>query len=207
MNQPTPSRDSSSVTEAVTRKARAITAPGGWLDQRRQELTAAIDDFATAERWVRVLAYTLALAIAALVVGTAGGILLQAAGAVIGLVHLPAHIPGTGDGLAVTITRPVHTYLTHHTAGLPLTEATAYGTWKTAGLLIGLLAGITQAAMARLAWTSWSAATIAMVWQNARNCIGCNIAHGDESRVCPGRCSLEERVVWSDRRTGLRPSM
>ncbi|MFI9365992.1 hypothetical protein ACIG5E_33815 [Kitasatospora sp. NPDC053057] len=149
--------------EAAARRLRRLTAPGGWLDQRRRELTAAINDWDSAERWVRVLAYTVALAAAALVLGTAGGILLQAAAALIGAVHLPEHIPGTGDGLAATITHPVHAYLAAHTPA-PLTAATAYGAWKTFGLAAGALACFSQAATWRLAWTSWSVATVAMVW-------------------------------------------
>ncbi|MEV8099450.1 hypothetical protein [Kitasatospora sp. NPDC085879] len=174
MNQTTPGHDNSSggVAEAAARRVRTATAPGGWLDRRRRELAAAVDDFSTAERWVRATAYTLALATAALVLGTAGGILLQAAATVIGAAHLPEHIPGTGDGLAATITRPVHTYLTGRTPA-PLTETTAYGTWKTTGLIVGFFSFASRAATWRLAWTAWSAATLAMVWNgtdpNARS--------------------------------------
>ncbi|MET9402102.1 hypothetical protein [Kitasatospora sp. NPDC002965] len=157
---------SGTLREAAARSARRLTAPGGRLDRRRRELTAALDDWDTAERWVRALAYTVALAAAALVLGTASGILLQAAAAVIGAVHLPEHIPGEGDGLAAAITGPVHTYLAAHTPA-PLTEATAYGAWKTVGLVAGLLAFLTRGAVARAGWTAWSVASLAMVWSAA----------------------------------------
>ncbi|MET9183136.1 hypothetical protein ABZX88_33745 [Kitasatospora aureofaciens] len=147
--------------EASARRLRQLTSPGGWLEQRRRELTAAIDDWDTAEQWVRVLTYTVALALGILVVATAGGILLRAAAAVIGAVHLPEQLPGSG--LAATITRPVHAYLTARTPA-PLTAAAAYGTWKTFGFAAGAFACFSQAATWRLAWTGWSIATVAMVW-------------------------------------------
>ncbi|GAA2154278.1 hypothetical protein GCM10009760_53030 [Kitasatospora kazusensis] len=165
-NQPTDPA-SGTLREAAARRAQQLTAPGGWSDRRRRELVAALDDFSTAQPWVRALAYALALAAGALVLGTVGGILLNAAAALVGAVHLPQHIPGTGDGLATTITRPVHTYLDSSSGHLPLTATTAYAAWKTFGLAAGFLAFASQAAMARLAWTTWSAATLAMVWQAA----------------------------------------
>ncbi|PBC67638.1 hypothetical protein BX265_8259 [Streptomyces sp. TLI_235] len=106
MNQNAPGHDTSSgVTEAAARRFRAAPIP------EAGSTGTAVDDLSTAERWVRVTAYALALALAALVLGTAGGVLLQAAATVIGAVHLPEHVPGVGNGLAATITRPVHTYL------------------------------------------------------------------------------------------------
>ncbi|MET8624700.1 hypothetical protein ABZW30_13240 [Kitasatospora sp. NPDC004669] len=165
-HQPGTSSDeqqASTLREAAARRLRRLTAPGGWLDQRRRELTAAINDWSSAEHWVRTVTYTVALALGLLILGTAGGILLQAAAAAIGAVHLPEHIPGTGDGLATTITHPVHAYLASHTPA-PLTEASAYGVWKTFGLAAGALACFSQAATWRLAWTGWSVVTVTMVW-------------------------------------------
>ncbi|MER5642345.1 hypothetical protein ABT095_36065 [Kitasatospora sp. NPDC002227] len=147
--------------EATARKFRTATAPGGWLDQRRRDLVNAIDDWDDAEHWVRVLTYTVALALGVWVLGTAGGVILQGAAAVIGAVHLPEQLPGSG--LAATITRPVHAYLAAHTPA-SLTATAAYGTWKTFGFAAGAFACFSQAATWRLAWTAWSIATVAMVW-------------------------------------------
>ncbi|GAA2815376.1 hypothetical protein GCM10010441_45010 [Kitasatospora paracochleata] len=155
-----------SVRESARRRARAVTAPDGLLDRRRRELAVGLDDFAGAEPWVRGLAYLTAIAFAVLVLGTVGGILLDAAGAVIGAVHLPQDLPAGSDGLRAAITGPIHAYLIAHQA-YPLTAATAYGAWKTVGLLAALLAFLTQGAVARAGWTAWSCATLAMVWQAA----------------------------------------
>ncbi|MEV4617044.1 hypothetical protein AB0K43_31275 [Kitasatospora sp. NPDC049258] len=160
----TEAQPSSSIREAAGRRARALTAPGGWLDQRRRDVVDGLDDFTTAEPWVRGLTYLAGTAFAVLLLGTIGGILLNGAAAVMGAIHLPEHIPGSGDGLRAAITDPIHTYLAAHTPE-PLTEATAYGAWKTLGVLAGLLAFLTQGAVARLAWSAWSCASLAMVWQ------------------------------------------
>ncbi|RKE02931.1 hypothetical protein [Streptomyces sp. TLI_171] len=165
-HQPEPTTGSderrpSTLREAAARWLNHLTAPGGRLDKVRRDLVAAVEDWDDAERWVRVLAYLIAFATAALVLGTAGGILLQAAAAVVGAVHLPDHIPG--DGLAATITNPVHSYLAAHLPE-PLDTATAYGLWKTFGLATAVVAAVSQAATWRAAWVCWSAATLAMVW-------------------------------------------
>ncbi|MFD4198803.1 MULTISPECIES: hypothetical protein [Actinomycetes] len=155
-----------SVRESARRRARALTAPGGWLDRRRRELAAGLDDFTGAEPWVRALAYLTVITLAVLVLGTVGGILFNAAGAVIDAVHLPQDLPAGGDDLRTAITGPIHTYLIAHQA-YPLTPATVYGAWKTVGLIAALLAFITRRAIARAGWTAWSAATLAMVWSAA----------------------------------------
>ncbi|MFD9592018.1 hypothetical protein ACFWA9_04575 [Kitasatospora sp. NPDC059973] len=162
----TEAQSSPSVREAAGRRARALTAPGGWLDQRRRELAGGLDDFATAESWVRGLTFLGGITVAVLVLGTIGGILLNGAAAVMGAIHLPEHIPGAGDGLRAAITGPIHTYLAAHLPAT-LTEATAYGAWKTVGVVVGLIAFLTQGAVARLAWSAWACATLAMVWNAA----------------------------------------
>ncbi|MEU8926991.1 hypothetical protein AB0D10_39750 [Kitasatospora sp. NPDC048545] len=162
----TEAQPSPSIREAAGRRARALTAPGGWLDKRRSDVVDGLDDFATAEPWVRGLTFLVGTAFAVLVLGTVGGILLNGAAAVMGAIHLPEHIPGSGDGLRAAITGPIHTYLAAHLPA-PLTEATAYGAWKTVGVVVGLLAFLSQGAVARLAWSAWSCATLAMVWQAA----------------------------------------
>ncbi|WP_051743007.1 hypothetical protein [Kitasatospora sp. MBT66] len=173
MNQPhqpepatTPTADEQppgTLREAATRQLHQLTAPGGRLDRLRRDLLDATDDWDSAERWVRVLAYLVGTAAAVLLLGTVGGILLNGAAAVMGAIHLPEHIPGSGDGLRAAITGPIHTYLASHLPA-PLTEATAYGTWKTVGLIVAVLSFASQTATWRLAWSCWSAATLAMVW-------------------------------------------
>ncbi|MFD5084338.1 hypothetical protein ACFWOG_17075 [Kitasatospora sp. NPDC058406] len=159
-------RPSRSIREAAGCRARALTAPGGWLDRRRREVVDGLDDPAGAEPWVRAVAFLAVVTLAVLVLGTVGGILLNGAGALVGAIHVPQDLPADGDGLRAAITGPVHTYLAAHTPA-PLTEATAYGAWKTVGLVTALLAFLTRGAVARAGWTAWSVASLAMVWSAA----------------------------------------
>ncbi|MFB7675280.1 hypothetical protein ACFC26_28100 [Kitasatospora purpeofusca] len=159
--QPSPS-----IREAASRRARALTAPGGWLDERRRDVVDALDDFTGAEPWVRALTYLGAVTLAVLVLGTVGGILLNGAGALVGAIHLPQDLPADGDGLRTAVTGPIHTYLAAHTPA-PLTAATAYDAWKTVGVAAALIAFLTRGAVARITWTAWSGATLAMVWSGA----------------------------------------
>ncbi|MER5866151.1 hypothetical protein [Kitasatospora sp. NPDC002040] len=151
------------LADAARRRLNSLTAPGGWLDQRRQDLIGGLDDFTTAEPWVRTLAYLLAITLAVVVLGTAGGVLLNAAGAVIDTVHLP-QVLGATTGLRTALTGPVHVYLDAHTTN-PLTPATAYAAWKTTGVVVFAVAFLGRVPVARLAWTAWSVATLAMIWQ------------------------------------------
>ncbi|MFF2927168.1 MULTISPECIES: hypothetical protein [Bacillati] len=63
-----------------------------------------------------------------------------------------------------TIDQPVHDYLATHAAGLPLSAATAYTLWQFIGLGSLALGFLTGATGARLTWTTYGAATVAMVW-------------------------------------------
>lgn len=157
------STEQPTLADAARRRLNTLTAPGGWLDQRRQDVINGLDDFTTAEPWVRGTAYLLAITLAVVVLGTAGGVLLNAAGAVIDAIHLPQAL-GATTGLRTALTTPVHTYLDAHTAD-PLTPATAYAAWKTTGVALFLVAFLGRIPVARLAWTAWSIATLAMIWQ------------------------------------------
>lgn len=68
-----------------------------------------------------------------------------------------------GHALAATVDRPVHRYLASHARGLPLTAQDVHVLWLAAGLSLLFLA-ITGSLAARLTWTAWGSASIAMVW-------------------------------------------
>ncbi|WP_329501495.1 hypothetical protein [Kitasatospora herbaricolor] len=151
---------------AAEKRLRLLTAPGGALHQRRQDVIDALEGgWGTAALWVRITGGTLALTAGALLLATVGGILLNTVAAVVGAVHLPTDLPAQGGvALARTITDPVRQYLDAHVAGLRVDGATAYLVWKTTGLVVAAVAFAGRATTARLAWAGWSAATIAMVW-------------------------------------------
>ncbi|MFK8851362.1 hypothetical protein ACEXOX_45255, partial [Streptomyces sp. Ac-502] len=83
---------------------------------------------------------------------------------VLGLARaLPWPLPTDPTGLLATIDQPVRHYLATHTQALPVTAATAYSTWQAVGA-VSLLLGFLRFTGARLTWTAWGAATVAMVW-------------------------------------------
>lgn len=65
---------------------------------------------------------------------------------------------------AATVTDPIHTYLTTHTAGLPLTASSAVVIWQGVGLAALILAWLTGAVGARLTWIAHGVCTAAMVF-------------------------------------------
>ncbi|MFF3177943.1 hypothetical protein ACFVQ0_35590 [Streptomyces sp. NPDC057900] len=68
-----------------------------------------------------------------------------------------------------TVADPVHTYLTAHTAGLPLTASTAFVIWLGVGVISLVLAWLTGAVGARLTWTAHGVCSVLMVWDASPN--------------------------------------
>jgi hypothetical protein len=60
----------------------------------------------------------------------------------------------------------VRTYIAQHSAHLTISGSTLYTVWQLTGLF-GLIAGFAGWTGARITWTTWGAATIAMVWSAA----------------------------------------
>ncbi|MFJ4320626.1 hypothetical protein ACIP46_35890 [Streptomyces lavendulae] len=72
----------------------------------------------------------------------------------------------TSSGILAVIDQPVRTYIAAHTVSLPITAATVYTVWQLVGLF-GLIGGFARSSAARITWTTWGAASIAMVWDAA----------------------------------------
>ncbi|MGV9267385.1 hypothetical protein ACWDRR_22290 [Kitasatospora sp. NPDC003701] len=145
--------------KAATREGWGrATAPGAFLDRRRQDVRDALDHgWRAGARWVR-----LATGLMILLGATAAAVVLCSA------VRQVLAASGAGTWLAVitrTVTGPVHHYLAEHTAGLPLSGADAYRLWAATGLTTAVLSFALRSTAARLAWAGWSAGTLAAVWQ------------------------------------------
>ncbi|QHC23237.1 hypothetical protein [Streptomyces sp. GS7] len=69
-------------------------------------------------------------------------------------------------GLWAVIDQPIRTYLATHTQHLAVSASTAYTLWQITGL-VGLVGGFAGSTGARITWTTWGAATTAMVWTTA----------------------------------------
>ncbi|MFJ1757293.1 hypothetical protein [Kitasatospora sp. NPDC088134] len=143
---------------AAGRRWRRLTAPGGFLTRRHDDLVHVLEHGLRAGAgWVRVLGALLAAAAAA----GAGTVLYDLAQRLLAAAGTNPHLAA----LIATVTRPMHHYLDQHTQGLPITAADAYLLWQATGAAAALLAFASTTAAARLAWTAWAAATLTVVWQ------------------------------------------
>jgi hypothetical protein len=117
------------------------------------------------ETWIIAAASTAALVLA-------GGVLLALWWLLMLLMHLLGALGHVslrlGDQLATgpitrTVTDPVHTYLTQHTAGLPATAGQLWAGWLTATAVLFLTAWLGSRG-ARVGWVLIGATTTAMTW-------------------------------------------
>ncbi|MGW5353411.1 hypothetical protein ACWERV_23230 [Streptomyces sp. NPDC004031] len=68
----------------------------------------------------------------------------------------------TSHGVFAVVDQPVRTYIAAHCTGLQISASTVYTLWQVVGLF-GLIGGAFRSTGARLTWTAWGAASIAMV--------------------------------------------
>ncbi|MGQ7754867.1 hypothetical protein ACUN29_41700 (plasmid) [Streptomyces sp. WC2508] len=69
----------------------------------------------------------------------------------------------TSNTVFAVVDQPIRTYIAAHTASLPISASTIYTVWQVVGLF-GLIGGFLRSSGARLTWTAWGAASIAMVY-------------------------------------------
>ncbi|WP_424864066.1 hypothetical protein [Streptomyces sp. MMS24-I29] len=69
----------------------------------------------------------------------------------------------TSTGVFTVIDQPIRSYIATHSASLPISASTTYTAWQLAGIF-GLVGGFFHSSGARLTWTAWGAASIAMVY-------------------------------------------
>lgn len=72
----------------------------------------------------------------------------------------------TSNGVFAVADQPIRSYIATHSASLPISTSTVYTVWQVVGLF-GLIGGFFRSSGARLAWTAWGAASIAMVYSAA----------------------------------------
>ncbi|MEV5568002.1 hypothetical protein AB0L54_34885 [Streptomyces sp. NPDC052196] len=72
----------------------------------------------------------------------------------------------TSDGIFAVVDQPIRSYIAAHSATLPISPSTVYTLWQIVGLF-GLVGGFFRGSGARLTWTAWGAASIAMVYSAA----------------------------------------
>ncbi|MEU7031436.1 hypothetical protein AB0A60_32670 [Streptomyces sp. NPDC046275] len=72
----------------------------------------------------------------------------------------------TSHGVFAVVDQPIRTYSAVHSAALPISASTVYTVWQLVGIF-GLVGGFFRSSGARITWTAWGAASIAMVWDAA----------------------------------------
>lgn len=72
----------------------------------------------------------------------------------------------TSHGVFAVVDQPIRSYIAAHSAPLSISASTVYTVWQIVGLF-GLIGGFFRSSGARLTWTAWGAASIAMVYSAA----------------------------------------
>ncbi|MGW1438677.1 hypothetical protein ACWD7M_25965 [Streptomyces griseus] len=132
----------------------------GWLRDRADDISSAFTlGWSHTALWLKAAAVAGGLATAALLLGWAGGLGLQAAHAL----PWPTQKVADPTGLLATVDQPVRHYLNTHTAQLPVTATTAYALWQAIGAL-ALILGFCRSSGGRILWLLWGAFTVAAVF-------------------------------------------
>ncbi|MFJ9380363.1 hypothetical protein [Streptomyces sp. NPDC101455] len=140
---------------------RALWDVGGVLHARWEDIRRAPSaGWHGMANWLKVLLAVTAASIEVLVVYAGAGVLADPLHQLTS--GLLARIDVLSRVWAVT-DQPVHSYITHHSAGLAISGTTIYWVWQVAGLT-GLIGGFLHHTGARFTWIGWGAATTAMAW-------------------------------------------
>jgi hypothetical protein len=115
--------------------------------------------------WLKALLSAAGVSAAVLLMGSAAGTVLNTLHQL--LTAAPHGQVGTAShGAFAVVDQPVRTYIATHSTGLQISASTVYTLWQIVGLF-GLIGGFFRSSGARLTWTAWGAACVAMVWSAA----------------------------------------
>ncbi|MGW5986201.1 hypothetical protein ACWFRT_28430 [Streptomyces anulatus] len=135
----------------------------GFLYQRWEDLYRAPElGWHSMANWVKT---TLGLAAACallILLDGAAGVLADAIHRLLTAVPRVQVGADTSTGVFAVIDQPIRSYIAAHATTLPINAATIYTLWQAVGLF-SLIGGFLRSSGARLTWTAWGAATIAMV--------------------------------------------
>jgi hypothetical protein len=140
---------------------------GGFLHERWEDLGRAPElGWQGMAPWIRAMLMTAGVSFVVLLAEAAGEVVLQALHQTFAAVPKVQIGVDTSSGVAAVVDQPVRTYIAQHSAGLPVDGSTVYTIWQIVGL-VGLVGGFFRSSGARLTWTAWGAASIAMVYSTA----------------------------------------
>ncbi|MFJ5657271.1 hypothetical protein ACIQD5_28490 [Streptomyces microflavus] len=140
---------------------------GGFLHQRWEDLRQAPRaGWHSMANWVKA---TIGLAAVCAVIILLDGAAEALADALHRLLTTVPHVQvgaDTSTGVFAVIDQPIRSYIAAHSASLAISASTVYTLWQIIGLF-ALVGGFARSSGARLTWTAWGAATIAMVYSSA----------------------------------------
>ncbi|MGG7568973.1 hypothetical protein [Streptomyces sirii] len=139
-------------------------ADGGVLHNRWEDLRQApMLGWHQMANWVKTLLTLCAVSVVAMLLDSATEVLADAVYRL--LIAAPRVQIGTdtSTGVWAVLDAPIRSYIAQHSAGLAISSSTIYTLWQLAGLF-GLFGGFFRSTAARLTWTAWGAASVAMVW-------------------------------------------
>ncbi|MEU5234029.1 hypothetical protein AB0G82_32845 [Streptomyces anulatus] len=140
---------------------------GGFLHQRWEDLYRAPElGWHSMANWVKT---TLGLAAACallILLDGAAGVLADAIHRLLTAAPRVQVGADTSTGVFAVLDQPIRSYIAAHSTTLPISASTVYTLWQAVGLF-GLIGGFLRSSGARLTWTAWGAATIAMVHSTA----------------------------------------
>ncbi|MGW0607796.1 hypothetical protein [Streptomyces sp. NPDC002640] len=143
---------------------RAWDIDGVLYDMWDDILSAPDDGLRHMAPWLRAVLMVTGVSFVVLMAKGAGEVLLQALHQILTAVPKVQVGVDTSNGVAAVVDQPVRTYISQHSAGLPVAASTVYTLWLLTGITGLLLGFLTRNNGARAMWTAWGAATVFMVW-------------------------------------------
>ncbi|MEV7518677.1 hypothetical protein AB0O03_27400 [Streptomyces diastaticus] len=140
---------------------------GGFLHNRWEDLRQAPAlGWHSMENWVKAAIGLAGICAVIILLDTATDILANSLRRLLTAVPHVTVGADTSTGVLAAVDQPIRSYIAAHSASLPINASTVYTVWQAAGLF-GLVGGFARSSGARLTWTAWGAASIAMVYSAA----------------------------------------
>ncbi|MFD4833340.1 hypothetical protein ACFWPV_26310 [Streptomyces uncialis] len=139
----------------------------GFLHDRWEDLRRAPElGWHSMANWVKTALGLTGICVVLILLDSATDVLADA------LHHLLTAVPhvqvgtDTSTGITAVVDQPIRSYIAAHTGTLPVSASTVYTLWQLTGVF-GLIGGLLRSSGARLTWTAWGCASVAMVWSGA----------------------------------------
>ncbi|MGW6463675.1 hypothetical protein [Streptomyces rubiginosohelvolus] len=136
---------------------------GGFLHDRWEDLRQAPElGWHSMANWVKAAIGLAGISLVILLLDGATDVLADSIRSLLTAIPHVQVGADTSTGVFAVVDQPIRTYIAAHSAALPISASTVYTVWQVVGLF-GLVGGFVRSSGARITWTAWGAASIAMV--------------------------------------------